>query len=109
MAERIDQEQFEAGMRTYNNTIQMFKIKMEEYNEINRQFTSYSPQELQEKVEVFEEKLENLWQEGKATDISNMSTKKYIAIPEKQEKAVSLVRGGPSVKNMHEKLPHSGV
>lgn len=31
----------------------MFRIKLEEYSDINRQFTVYQPDELQEKVEIF--------------------------------------------------------
>lgn len=61
MVEKISHEAYEDGMRTYGNTLNVFKHKLEELDEIFEGFTIYDQRMLTAKVKGFESQLLDLW------------------------------------------------
>lgn len=94
-------------MRTYGNTLNVFKHKLEELDELFEGFTVYDQRTLTAKVKGFENQLLDLWSDE---PIQQQQPKR---IPEKVPKAGSLPPSNKqnnngyqtTLKTVHEMLP----
>jgi hypothetical protein len=98
--EKIEASSYDEGMRTYKNTLNIFRHKIEEFEDGFEDFTTYDQRSLGTKVKKFEDKLLELWSEE---SIHDQPTKKKI--PEKNVKAGTLPFNKPNqqttLKNVH--------
>jgi hypothetical protein len=73
-------------MRTYGNTLNVFKHKLEELDELFEGFTVYDQRMLTAKVKGFENQLLDLWSDEPVQQQQQIPKR----IPEKVPKAVSI-------------------
>ena len=63
VVERVDASDYQEGIRAYRNTLNIFKHKIEEYEDNISNFTTYEPKTLENKVKAFENNLMDIWEE----------------------------------------------
>lgn len=91
IVEQVDQPSYDGCMNTYRNSLQLFRHKLEEYSEEEQHFTTYVPQDLQAKLELFQQQLMELWE---------ASAERGTAGDKRQQERTT-------VKNVHEMLPRN--
>jgi hypothetical protein len=66
VVEKIDPQSFEDGMRTYRNTLSVFRHKLEEFEDVFTQLTTYDEAALTDKLRTAEASVLELWKEQPA-------------------------------------------
>ena len=61
IVEEVERNNYEQCMNVYRNNIAIAYHKLEEYKEQENKFTTYDGKELQNKLELFEKQLMELW------------------------------------------------
>lgn len=61
--EKIDQYSFEDGMRTYRNTLNVFRHKLEEFEDVFAHLPTYDEENLRSQLRTAEESILNVWRQ----------------------------------------------